>query len=152
MEMNMCSEREDEPIAVAGADMGIGAGGKMKQQVMEDRFGLTSWNTDVSKRVFVHLANSLAWKAITQTEPPNTPFTPADYKRYNFPWFDYYRDDMKSLAGTGKLKGIKSILQLGFQKGLTGVIPDNTSVDIPKEKIKDLSPIRKKGEVRDGSW
>jgi hypothetical protein len=145
------------PIAVAGAaapaaDMGMGAGGKMRQQVFEDKYGLDVWDRDTKRRVYVHLANSLAWRAITKMEPPNTPFTPADYKRYNFPWFDYYRDDRKALAATMKMAGVKSILQLGYQKGLSGVIPDNTSVEVPKNQVKDLSPIKKKGEVRDGRW
>lgn len=148
MALNECS---DDPIPCAAADMGLGAGGQMSQQIYEDPFGIDVWDRDHKNRVFVHLANSLAWRAITQTEPPNPPFTPADYRRHDFPWFDYYRDDIKSLAGTGKLKNIKSILELGFQKGIQGVIPDNTSVEIPKEKIHDLSPT-KKPEVHDGRW
>lgn len=159
-EINMISENSvyyaasAAPVACAAvaADMGLGAGGKMKQEVFEDKFGLDTWDLDIKRRVYVHLANSLAWRAITKLEPPNTPFTPADYKRYNFPWFDYYEDGAKALKATKGLKGIKSILELGFQKGLQGVIQDNTSVEIPKEKVKDLSPIRKKGEVRDGRW
>lgn len=154
MDFMECDMERGAPVACAAvaADMGLGAGGKMKQQIFEDKYGLDVWDLDTKKRVYVHLANSIAWRAITKMEPPTVPFTPAEYKSHNFPWFDYYKDDVKALAGTGKLKGIKSILELGFQKGLTGVIVDNTSVDIPKEKVKDLSPIRKKGEVRDGSW
>jgi len=144
----------DECVAVAGAaaDMGLGAGGKMRQQIFEDKYGLEVWDQNNKNRVYVHLANSLAWRAITKQEPPNAPFTPADYQRYNFPWFDYYEDGAKALKATKGLKNIKSILQLGFQKGLSGVIPDNTSVEIPKGKIQDLTPIREKGRVKEGRW
>jgi hypothetical protein len=147
---------DDMPIACAAAapaaDMGLGAGGKMKQQIFEDKYGLDVWDLDNKNRVYVHLANSLAWRAITKTEPPNTPFTPADYQSHGFPWFDYYQDGAKALKATKGLKNIKSILELGFQKGLAGVIQDNSSVEIPKEKVRDLSPIRKQGEVREGRW
>lgn len=155
MEYSCDSINMVSPCAVAGvaaADMGLGAGGKMRQQIFEDPYGLDVWDVDHKNRVYVHLANSLAWRAITKQEPPNAPFTPADYQRYNFPWFDYYEDGAKALKGTKGLKDIKSILHLGFQKGLTGVIPDNTSVEIPKEKIQDLTPIREKGRVKEGRW
>ena len=67
-------------------------------------------------------------------------------------WFDYYEDGAKALQATKGLKNIKSILQLGFQKGLSGVIQDNTSVEIPKERITDLTPIREKGRIKEGRW
>jgi len=141
------------PVAcAASADMGLGAGGKMKQQIFEDKYGFDVWDLDHKNRVFVHLANSFAWRSITKEEPPTVPFTPSEYKSHGFPWFDYYQDDRQALAATMKMKGVKSILQLGFQKGLTGVIQDNESVEIPKEKVTDLSPIRKQGEVKEGRW
>ena len=157
MEDSIGLSEDDAPIPCAAAvapaaDMGLGAGGKMRQQIFDDKYGLDVWDRDNKNRVYVHLANSLAWRAITKTEPPNTPFTPAEYKSHGFPWFDYYKDNAKALAGTGKLKNIKSILQLGFQKGLSGVVQDNTSVEIPKEKIRNLTPIREKGRVKEGRW
>lgn len=40
-------------------------------------------------RVYVHLTNSLAWRAITKQAPPTVPFTPSEYESHGFPWFDY---------------------------------------------------------------
>jgi hypothetical protein len=134
----------------ASADMGLAAGGRMKQQIFEDPYGLDDWDTEHGSRCFVHLANSLVWKAITKQDPPYPPTTAADYTARGFPWFDYYSDDWKSLAGTGKLKGLKSLLELGFQKGLN-VLPENISVDFKSDQIKVLGD-KRPNEVRAGDW
>ena len=137
------------PACAAGFDMGLGAGGMMRQQVFEDPYRMEDWDTENSTRCYIHLANSLAWRAITKQEPPTIPPTAADYSRAGLRWYDHYRDDLKALAATGKMAAIKSILQLGFQKGLHGVIPENEPVE-PKVVI-DTSP-RRPNEVRDGVW
>lgn len=128
------------------SEMGLGAGGLMKQEVYEDLFDFDDWDLNHTSRVYVHLANSLTWKAITQCDPPYPPSTAADYTRRGLPWFDYYADNLQAISGTGLLKDIKSVLQLGFQKGIGGVLPENESCHIESSKI------RVQNSVRDGAW
>ena len=45
------------------------------------------------------------------------PFTAAEYNRYGLPWFDYYSDNSKPLKGSAKLKGLKSVLEMGKING-----------------------------------
>lgn len=145
---------EDEVLACAaapaGAAMGLGAGGKMKQEIYEDKFGLSEWDSEASSRCFVHLANSIAWRAITKEAPPTTPVTAAEYARYGLPWFDHYEDGAKALSGS-KMTGLKSVLEMGFQKGLSGLIPENESVSVKSDKIVSTSD-KRPGTVRDGVW
>jgi hypothetical protein len=138
-------------IKSMNADMGLGAGGKMKQQVFEDPYGIDEWDTENTSRCFIHLANSLAWEAITGAKPPTTPFTSADYARRGLPWFEHYRDDLDALRATSKMAGLKSILELGFQKGLSGMIADNESIEVKSDKVVKV-PARSPGQVRDGVW
>jgi len=172
---NCCTRGIEIAAASAAPDMGLGMGGSMKQEVFEDKFDFDDWDQEHSSRVYVHLANSLAWKAITQAEPPYPPQTAADYARAGMPWFDYYDDGLKALVGSGLLKNAKSILELGFQKGLTGVLPENespspggaqtlygipmeapgqgntnTSCPIPSDKIHVIKG--KRGQVQNGDW
>jgi hypothetical protein len=133
------------------SDMGLAAGGKMKQQVLEDPYDINDWDLTQRSRCFIHLANSLVWRAITKQEPPSTPRTAADYSRYGLPWFDYYTDDVKSLQGSGKLKGLKSVLEMGFQKGVQ-ILPENQSIAFKSDQIHVLGDQRRKDEVRAGTW
>ncbi len=156
MEMGMlrcCSLDMDYERGVdLEASMSLAPGGRMKQQIHEDPYGLSDWDVSKSQRVFVHLANSLVWKAITKHEPPHPPTTARDYTLHGLPWFEHYKDDAKVLEGTDKLAGMKSVLSMGFQKGL-GILPENQSVDIKPETVRQLADKPKNpNEVREGSW
>jgi hypothetical protein len=146
--MDFCADRIDEDHYVpVRADMGLGAGGQMKQQIHEDPYGKKVWvKKDMSSRVYVHLANSFAWEAITKHKPPPTPCTAERYAERGMPWFDHYIEGMPIAEGGKNLKAIKSVLALGFQKGL-GVFPNNESVVVPPDKVVQCAD-----GVRNGSW
>jgi len=129
-------------------DMGLAAGGKMKQEIFKDPHGMDVWQRSQKARCFVHLANSMAWEAITGKKPPATPVTADVYTRHGYPWFDYYDESQTALEGTEKLKGLKSVMELGFQKGMN-ILPENKSVD-PSDKVLVIKG--KAGEVRVGAW
>lgn len=130
-------------------DMAMGAGGDMKQEIFADPYGKDEWVKKVpgTSRSFIHLANSMMWRAMTGANPPMTPFTAADYRRYGFPWFDYY-DEGKKLKAGGKLSGIKSVKQMAKETGQKGVLPENKSFGIPGGDVVELGP----NEVSNGSW
>jgi hypothetical protein len=132
----------------AAPDMGLGAGGKMRQEIYEDPYAFEDWDLRHRSRCFVHLVNSLAWRAITGREPPTTPLLAEDYRRNGIPWFDYYGGDARALAAAQALEGLKGITGIGKEKG-TNPLPDNTSM-VEGEVVK-LGP-RRPDEVRDGEF
>lgn len=137
----------DSPMDFA-PDMGIGAGGKMKQQVFEDPYGKEAWSrkVDKSRRCFVHLANSMAWETITGEAPPPTPATAAAYERHGYPWFDYYSDDLQAKKGAKKLQGVKTVKEISKEKGLKGMLPENQSVQPKHVLVIPAKP------VTNGNW
>jgi hypothetical protein len=140
--------------AAAAPDMGLAPGGRMKQEVFEDPYEFSDWNQGHHGRCFVHLTNSLAWRAITKHEPPTVPVTAEDYTSHGLPWFEHYADGVralrKSLDGTKLTKDLKSVLELGFQKGFS-ILPENESVAIKSDQVVKLGTPNK-DEVRDGKW
>ena len=128
-------------------DMGLGAGGKMKQDIEKDTFNPEDWDLTTSSRCFVHLANSHTWQAITGSKPPNEPPTAKRYADYGLPWFDYYSDG-PAVEGSDALSGIKSVNDIAATKGLTLLNNDPLEVD---RVIKLRSPLSK-NEVREGSF
>jgi len=99
------------------SDRLIASGGKMEQEIYEDPFDFTDWNQEIQNRCFVHIADSLSWKSITGKNPPTVPFTAKEYKRHGFPWFKYYKDNAKLLPESSILNKLKSIFQMGDNKG-----------------------------------
>jgi hypothetical protein len=107
--------------------MGLAPGGRMRQQIYADPFDFSDWDVEHSSRCYVHIANSLVWRAITGRNPPTPPPTAEEYSRAGLPWFEYYAADAKALDGLDVLAGLKSILQVGDQKGEVP-LPENEAV------------------------
>jgi hypothetical protein len=113
--------------APASMAMGLGAGGRMRQSIYDDRYGMEDWDLRAGSRCFVHIANSLVWRSITGGEPPTVPPTAEEYTRAGLPWFDYYAE-RPAVEGSGTLAKLKSIFTLGREKGDVP-LPENQSVE-----------------------
>ncbi len=129
-------------------DMGLAPGGKMRQEIFEDCFDLEDWDLEHTSRCFVHISNSLVWRAITGEDPPTTPPTAEEYTEAGLPWFDYY-SDAAALEGSKKLGGMKSVAEMGKDKGDVP-LPENTSVT--PGNVVQLRAKLKKGQVREGKF
>jgi hypothetical protein len=134
-------------ICEPSPDMGLAPGGRMKQEIFEDPFDFRDWDTGNSSRSFIHLANSLVWRSITGETPPTIPFTSKEYARAGLPWFDYYGDKATPLNGSEKLNGLKSVVEMGKEKG-DNPLPENESVIT--DNVMDLRKNLAKDEVREG--
>jgi hypothetical protein len=145
----ICESPSLMSMAVGAADMGLAPGGRMRQEIYKDPFKLSDWDLDHKSRCFVHLANSLVWRAITGEAPPTVPFTATEYTRHGLPWFDYYSDNSTALKGSEKLKGLKSVVEMGKEKK-DNPLPENESVT--PENIVKLRKSLKKGQVREGRF
>jgi hypothetical protein len=115
--------------AAAGMAMGLGAGGRMKQEIYQDGTAMEAWDLRASGRCFVHIANSLVWRSITGTEPSTVPPTAEEYTRAGLPWYDYYAEGRTAVEGSAILAGIKSIFAFGKEKGDVP-LPENTPVEV----------------------
>jgi len=150
-------ERYEEPmlsdslimacLSPASPEMGLAPGGRMRQEIFDDPHGIDVWDREHASRCFVHIANSLAWEAITGKKPPTTPPTAKRYSQAGLPWFDFYRDDASAVDGSKKLDGLKSVVEIGVEKGDVP-LPENESAT-PKT-IVQLRAGLKKGQVREG--
>jgi hypothetical protein len=101
-----------DTMAAPSASMGLGAGGKMKQEIYPDEYGIDTWDTDRSGRVFVHIANSMVWRDITGEAPPPTPISASLYTEYGFPWFDLYDEGKGDIKGSDVLGSVKTVKEL----------------------------------------
>ena len=91
--------------------MGLAPGGKIRQKIYPDPFDFSDWECQAKSRCFVHIANSLVWRAITGDNPPTVPFSAREYARHDLPWFDYYDDHLRSIPGASILTKVQTIVQ-----------------------------------------
>ena len=135
---------EPAPMGLASQSpgMGLAPGGRMKQEVHDDPYGLDAWDQRHAGRCFVSIVNSGQWMAITGERPPTEPPTAKHYTETGLPWFDYYGGDAEAIAGAEKLKAIKSVAQVGKDGG-SAPLPENESVE-----VKHTIPLRKGSSKR----
>lgn len=139
-------------LSAAGVEMGLGAGGKMKQKIYPDPHGIDTWDPDNYGRVFVHIVNSMMYRELTGEEPPPTPISAKTYAHHGLPWFDLYDEKLGDIAPPDALKGVKSVKEKDAEKGFTPQ-QDDSSVEVPEDKVikykvEETDP----NEVRDGDW
>lgn len=124
--------------------MGLGAGGRMRQEVYADDRPLADYDESGARRVFVHLCSAAQWTAITGEVPPPTPVDRDVYVNAGLPWFDFYDADARDLAPSEILTNVQSVgKKLGAEED------PFVSVD-PKTVIAlgGVSP----DAVTDGKW
>lgn len=93
----------------AAPAMGLGAGGRMRQEVYRDDRPPGDWLEQASGRVFVHLTTAPQWRRITGEAPPPSPVDRAAYTSAGLPWFEYYDSDADDLAAAGPLAEVKPV-------------------------------------------
>ena len=113
----------------AEPDMGLAPGGRMKQEIYDDDYGLDAWDQRHPSKCFVTIANSTTWLAITGEVPPTTPPSASDYTDAGLPWFELFDADARALEGAAELQKLASVSQLGKKKG-EAPLADNNSVDV----------------------
>lgn len=134
----------DGVVACAGPAMGLGAGGRMRQEVYTDTRPLADYDQSGALRVFVHLCSAEQWTDITGEVPPPTPVDREAYMDAGLPWFDYYDADEADVLASEILAKVKSV---GKVLGLE----DDPFVPVDPSKVVKLGAGG--GDVvTDGAW
>ncbi|MDX2649412.1 hypothetical protein PV341_38785 [Streptomyces sp. PA03-1a] len=122
--------------------MGLGAGGRMRQEVYRDGRKPSDWRGKPSGRVYVHLTTVPEWRRITGEPAPPSPVDRAAYTAAGLPWFDYYDADADDLAAPGTLTQVKPVGDWLGEDESPWVAPHPGQV----QQLGD------EGQVTDGDW
>ncbi len=127
--------RSLSPVGRAeGAEMGLGAGGQMDQQIYPDQFGVDSWKKK-PELINVFICNSASFQQITGQLPPPTPVSAATYTQHGYPWFDIYDDHLGDIDSSETLEAVKSIKEMDQEHGF-GPLQDDTSIVIGPGQVQ----------------
>lgn len=137
--------------AVGGREMGLAAGGKMRQKIYPDPHGVETWDPDNTGRAVVHIVNSLMYREITGKNPPSTPVTAQTYARNSLPWFDLYDESLGDIAPPDRLLAVKSVKEMDADHGLTPQQDDST-VEVPDDKIITYPHHSDPDNITDRDW
>jgi len=133
----------------AGAEMGLAAGGRMRQHIYPDPHGLDTWDQANYGRLFVHIVNSQLWTQITGEPMPSTPADARAYTSAGLPWFEIYDDGLGDIPASDVLANVKSVAEKDSEHGFSGQ-QDDTPIDGLAHVITHDPPAGAK--VTDGAW
>lgn len=119
-----------------GAEMGLGAGGRMSQKIYPDPHGLDVWDQDLAGTAVVHLVNSEQYLAITGQAPPQTPVDARTYTAHGLPWFELYDEGRGDVAPPDTLARVQSIDSMARSDG--SAPPVEGPVDVAPDQLKRL--------------
>jgi hypothetical protein len=116
-------------------EMGIGAGGQMKQKVYPDPYGIQTWDTSTYGELYIHILNSVQYESVTGQPPPASPVSAKAYTEYGLPWFELYDEASSDLPAAEKFGKVKSIQEM---EGETG--EEEEPVDIKPDQVHKVDP------------
>jgi hypothetical protein len=117
-------------------ELGLAAGGKVKQKIYPDPYGRSIWDTGNRGCALIHLVNSEQCAAWTGRRPPLTPISARTYIERGFPWFDLYDEGEGDVARPDQLAGVKSVREIDSQEGVSS--PHDEGEDVPEASIKRI--------------
>lgn len=135
------TKRGPEKSAMAQVGMGLGAGGRMRQKIYTDPYGMDVWDEGNFGQIEIFIVNSLQYQALTGSRPPPTPIDAATYTQHGLPWFDLYDEALEDVASSKTLAGVKSVADVDQAKGRDA--GGTASVNVEESQIKKLYPDKK---------
>jgi hypothetical protein len=105
-------EQASEACDCCAAPLGVGAGGRMRQEIYADEHGIDTWQQPAISHRRIELVDALDFAAMTGFPVPTTPIDAELYTRYGLPWFDLYDPVRRDIAPAPTLGGIASIAEL----------------------------------------
>jgi hypothetical protein len=119
---------------VCAAPMSLGAGGRMRQEIYEDEYGIGTWQRKPARTVRVDLIDALAFEALTGMDVPGPPVDAETYTQYGMPWFDLLQPTKTDIAAAERLASVRSIADL--EGGQEELLP------IPDAQVRRLLRLR----------
>lgn len=97
----------------AVTEMGLAAGGTMRQRINPDPHGgVDAYDPQRRGRVFVHIVNSDVFRQITGRQAPRSPITERSYRQRGLPWFERYDEHLGDVSPAPALAQVKSVAEL----------------------------------------
>jgi hypothetical protein len=103
---------------VAERPMGIGAGGRMRQKIYSDTYGIRSWDAASVVAFEIQLVHATDWPRLTGHPAPPSPIDAQAYIKLELPWFDL-ADQAKTEVATSPVLANVSPVSIQWELPVT---------------------------------
>ena len=91
------------------ATLGLAPGGRIRQRLYRDPYGLATWASDPSASVTIHLLDSREYKRVTGRPAPPSPIDEQTYRERGLPWFDLDDEALPAVPSATSLRNLKGL-------------------------------------------
>ncbi len=118
-------------------EMGLAAGGSIRQQIFEDQYGYQTWDEQSLVRLTIRIVDTVTFKHITGRDAPPTPVSAEHYTKAGLPWLRYYVEHAPTVGPSGILARIRGIRQLDRIKGIQATTAE-PAIQIKSEQLRQI--------------
>ncbi len=134
------------PVVAALSSMGLAAGGRIRQKVYQDPYGIDAWRSHDVSRWIVHLLNVEQFRQHTQREPGPSPISAQSYAEAGLPWFDLYDEEAISIPASEALSKLQGVTPRDGDPTETSWSPGN----LPVKRLRVRTQSARKKEHPNG--
>jgi hypothetical protein len=124
-------------------ELGVGAGGRIRQRVYPDPLGFETWESISKVVIHIHLIDAVQYAGITGETVPDSPVDAATYARFGLPWFDVYDAHRGDIPATSQLTHVRSVDEITNTREV-GAEPVAAGLPIRPGQIHPIPPRSKR--------
>lgn len=106
------------PDPVICHQLGLAAGGMIKQDIRQDTCDPAKWIQGLTLTIPVQILNSAVFRQVTGTEPPDCPISAETYAEAGFPFFELFEEKPSNISGADAFGSLQSINNIEMARGL----------------------------------
>jgi hypothetical protein len=126
------------PMHMPLTPMGLGAGGRIRQKIYRDPYGIDTWDQDNFGFATLYIVNSLQFQQITGRPALPTPVNARLYTKHGLPWFEFYDEAIEGISASQRFSQIYGSNEPSALP--SGVELDGDGFSIPRVQIKPIDP------------
>jgi len=121
-------------VMACSAPLGLGAGGRMRQEIYADEHGVDTWQPKPVATVMIDLVDAVAFEVVTGRAAPPKVCDAATYTEHGLPWFDFLRPAGSDIGAAQRLAAVRSVADLEGRR--------EEPLPIPEAQVRRLLRLR----------
>lgn len=95
------------------AALGMAPGGRIRQRIYRDPYGLATWSSRPNASVTIHLLDSRDYERVTGRPAPSAPIDERTYRERGLPWFELDDEALPAVPPAASLRNLTGLPEEG---------------------------------------
>lgn len=139
MAMGLARSHAAAPAPAKVKEMGLAAGGLIKQSINADPYPADIWDGEASVMLNLQIFDPASYRDVTGNPGPPTPATQQEYSNHGYPYYELWDEEKTGVKGD--FDEVKSVAQLRKERALAaGEEPPADEESVPVRVVRIGAP------------